>query len=131
MKFTRSTASSVISMATGVQSFGKASKISPTSSTGTCLYALPGSVESCRTLIFGSAPPRITIRAPKPRAALSVWPTLTPSVGLSRAMQAKPRSVNVDFRVTADAKMAKSLADDLRQILGDLGLADEVGVDEE
>ena len=39
--------------------------------------------------------------------------------------------VSVDFRVTADAKMAKSLADDLRQILSDLGLADEVGVDEE
>lgn len=39
--------------------------------------------------------------------------------------------VSVDFRVTADAKMAKSLADDLRQILNDLGLADEVGVDEE
>ena len=39
--------------------------------------------------------------------------------------------VSVDFRVTADTKMAKSLADDLRQILSDLGLADEVGVDEE
>ena len=39
--------------------------------------------------------------------------------------------VSVDFRVTADATMAKSLADDLRQILSDLGLADEVGVNEE
>ena len=39
--------------------------------------------------------------------------------------------VSVDFRVTADAKLAKSLANDLRQILGDLGLAGEVGVDEE
>ena len=39
--------------------------------------------------------------------------------------------VHVDFRATVDGKMAKSLADDLRQILSDLGLADEVGVDEE
>ena len=37
----------------------------------------------------------------------------------------------VDFRVTTDARVAKSLADDLRQILSDLGLADEVGVGEE
>ena len=39
--------------------------------------------------------------------------------------------VSVDFRVTADAKVVKSLADDVRQILGDLGLAEEVVVDEE
>ena len=39
--------------------------------------------------------------------------------------------VHVDFRATVDGKMAKSLADDLRQILSDLGLADAVGVDEE
>ena len=39
--------------------------------------------------------------------------------------------VHVDFRATVDGKMAESLADDLRQILSDLGLADAVGVDEE
>ncbi|MCH7749230.1 MAG: DUF499 domain-containing protein, partial [Acidobacteria bacterium] len=39
--------------------------------------------------------------------------------------------VHVDFRATVDGKMARSLADDVRQILSDLGLADDVGVDEE
>jgi len=39
--------------------------------------------------------------------------------------------VHVDFRATVDGKMARSLADDVRQILSDPGLADDVGVDEE
>ena len=94
----KSIALSVISTATGVQSCGIALKMFPTSMIGTCLYARPGSVDSFLTFIDEFFSLRITIRAEKPRAALSACPTLTPSVGLSKAMQANPRWANVDFR---------------------------------
>ena len=87
----KSLALSVISMATGVQSCGIASKMSATSIIGTCRYARPGSVDSFLTFIDESFSLRITIRAENPRAALNAWPTLTPSVGRSKPMHANPR----------------------------------------
>ena len=67
----KSIALSVISTATGVQSCGITLKMFPTSMIGTCLYARPGSVDSFLTFIDESFSLRITIRAEKPRAALS------------------------------------------------------------